>query len=41
MGNGLNKALAALEQENPALERVLQHIDFNRRVGTTTVSDKK
>ena len=41
VGDGLNKALAALEQENPALEGVLQHIDFNRRVGTTTVSDKK
>ena len=41
VGDGLNKALAALEEENPALEGVLQHIDFNRRVGNTTVSDKK
>lgn len=41
VGDGLNKALAALENENPALEGVLQHIDFNRRVGTTTVTDKK
>ena len=41
VGDGLNKALAALEEHNPALEGVLQHIDFNRRVGTTTVSDKK
>ena len=41
VGDGLNKALAALEESNPALEGVLQHIDFNRRVGTTTVSDKK
>lgn len=41
VGNGLNKALAALENENPALEGVLQHIDFSRRVGTTTMSDKK
>ena len=38
VGDGLNKAL---ETHNPALEGVLQHIDFNRRVGTTTVTDKK
>ena len=37
----MNKALGALEEHNPSLEGVLQHIDFNRRVGTTTVSDKK
>ena len=41
VGDGLNKALAALEEGNTALEGVLQHIDFNRRVGTTTVSDRK
>lgn len=41
VGDGLNKALAALETHNPALEGVLHHIDFNRRVGTTTVTDKK
>ena len=41
VGDGLNKALAALEDSNQSLEGVLQHIDFNRRVGTTTVSDKK
>ena len=41
VGDGLNKALGALEESNSALEGVLQHIDFNRRVGTTTVSDKK
>ncbi|WP_428116576.1 N-6 DNA methylase [Candidatus Poriferisodalis sp.] len=41
VGDGLNKALAALEERNRSLEGVLQHIDFNRRVGTTTVSDKK
>ena len=41
VGDGLNKALGALEEANPSLESVLQHIDFNRRVGTTTVSDKK
>ena len=41
VGDGLNKALAGLEENNPSLEGVLQHIDFNRRVGTTVVSDKK
>ena len=41
VGDGLNKALAALEESNIALEGVLQHIDFNRRVGNTAVSDRK
>ena len=41
VGDGLNKALGALEDHNPSLEGVLQHIDFNRRVGTTTVTDRK
>ena len=41
VGDGLNKALGALEEANPSLEGVLQHIDFSRRVGTTTVSDRK
>ena len=41
VGDGLNKALAALEEANESLEGVLQHIDFNRRVGNTTVSDTK
>ena len=41
VGHGLNKALAALEDSNRALEGVLQHIDFNRRVGTTQVTDRK
>ena len=41
VGDGLNKALAALEEDNPSLDGVLQHIDFSRRVGTTTVSDRK
>ena len=41
VGDGLNKALAALEGHNPSLEGVLQHIDFNRRVGTTNVTDRK
>ncbi len=33
VGDGLNKALAALEDHNPALEGVVQHIDFTRTVG--------
>ena len=41
VGDGLNKALAALEESNPSLEGVLQHIDFNRRVGRTTVTDQR
>ena len=41
VGDGLNKALAALEEANESLEEVLQYIDFNRRVGNTTVSDSK
>ena len=41
VGDGLNKALAALEHANQALEGVLQHIDFNKKVGNTTVPDKK
>ncbi|RLJ00859.1 MAG: SAM-dependent DNA methyltransferase, partial [Candidatus Aenigmatarchaeota archaeon] len=31
--DGLNKALAALEEANPALQGVLDHIDFTRQVG--------
>ncbi len=34
IGDGLNKALAALEEENTGLEGVLHHIDFNRTVGS-------
>ena len=41
VGDGLNKALAALEEANTALEGVLQHIDFNRKVGQSTIPDKK
>lgn len=42
IGNGLNKALAALERENhTALEGVLKHIDFNRQVGQTRVPDAR
>ncbi|HJW74271.1 MAG TPA: class I SAM-dependent DNA methyltransferase, partial [Thermoleophilia bacterium] len=41
VGDGLNKALSALEEENTALDGVLTHIDFNRKVGQSKISDQK
>ncbi|MBN1174871.1 MAG: SAM-dependent DNA methyltransferase [Micromonosporaceae bacterium] len=42
VGDGINKALAALEHANPeSLEGVVQHIDFNRQVGSSRIPDKK
>ncbi|MEU6246615.1 class I SAM-dependent DNA methyltransferase [Glycomyces sp. NPDC047010] len=42
VGNHLNTALQALQTANYAvLEGVLEHIDFNRKVGQTTMSDKR
>ena len=41
VANGLNKALAALEEENPALDGVLIHINFARKVGKTRIPDQK
>jgi type I restriction enzyme M protein len=41
VGDGLNKALSALEEANSALEGVVQHIDFTRKVGQSSISDKK
>jgi type I restriction enzyme M protein len=41
VGEGLNKALAALEDEHQVLDGVLGHIDFNRKVGQTTLGDRK
>ncbi len=41
VGDGLNKALGALEEENPALDGVLGHIDFTRKVGKTSISDQR
>jgi len=42
VGNSLNKALYALEEENPTqLEGVLKHINFNATVGKTRLSDEK
>lgn len=39
VGEELNKALAALEEDNQVLEGVLNHIDFNRKVGKTRLAD--
>ena len=41
VGDGLNKALGALEEENAGLEGVLHHIDFTRTVGKSKLPDKK
>ena len=41
VGDGLNKALLALEEANRPLEGVLAHVDFNRQVGQTRPSDLK
>jgi type I restriction enzyme M protein len=38
----LNKALSAMEEANaPALTGVLEHIDFTKKAGQTSLSDKK
>ena len=42
VGNGLNSALGELERHNKdQLEDVLEHINFNRKIGQTTLSDTK
>jgi type I restriction enzyme M protein len=41
VGDGLNTALGALEEHNTSLDGVLTHIDFNRRVGQSKLSDQK
>jgi type I restriction enzyme M protein len=41
IGDGMNKALGALEEENTGLEGVLHHIDFNRTVGKSKIPDKR
>jgi type I restriction enzyme M protein len=41
VGDGLNKALAALEHANTSLDGVLGHIDFTRKVGQSTLPDKR
>lgn len=40
VGTTLNKALSALEEANPeALEDVLKHINFNKKIGQNTLDD--
>lgn len=41
IGAGLNKALGAMEEVNPALEGVLAHIDFTRVVGKSKITDTR
>lgn len=41
VADGLNKALAALEETNQSLAGVLGHIDFNRQVGKSRMPDNK
>ncbi len=41
VGDGLNKALGALEEDNAGLDGVLHHIDFTRTVGKSKLPDKK
>jgi len=41
VADGLNKALAALEEQNSGLDGVLQHIDFTRKVGKSRIPDEK
>jgi type I restriction enzyme M protein len=42
IGNSLNKALYAIEDENPdKLEGVLKHINYNATIGRTRLSDAK
>jgi len=41
VGNGLNIALGALEEANPALEGVVKHIDFTRSVGQSAIKDSR
>jgi type I restriction enzyme M protein len=41
VGEGLNKAVGALEESNTGLDGVLQHIDFTRQVGKSKLPDKK
>jgi type I restriction enzyme M protein len=41
VGSELNKALAGLSEENASLAGVLEHIDFNRKVGQSTMPDSR
>lgn len=41
VGDVLNKALSGIEENNVALEGVLEHIDFTRKVGQSKIPDQK
>jgi type I restriction enzyme M protein len=41
VGEGLNKALQALEEENLILKGVVDHIDFTRKIGNSSLPDAK
>jgi type I restriction enzyme M protein len=41
IGDGLNKALGAVEETNTSLEGVLHHIDFNRTIGKSKIPDNR
>jgi len=41
IGDELNTALSALEDNNRSLEGVLGHIDFQRKAGKTRIPDQK
>ncbi|MBB1420463.1 type I restriction-modification system subunit M [Pseudoalteromonas sp. SG43-7] len=41
VGNFLNEALGGIEQGNSSLQDVLEHIDFNRKVGKRTLTDNQ
>lgn len=41
VGDFLNTALGGLEQDNTKLDDVLEHIDFNRKVGQSKLPDTK
>ncbi len=39
IGDKLNKALGGIQSENIALEGVLDHIEFTRKIGQSKISD--
>lgn len=41
VGDGLNKALGALAERNSVLSGVMDHIDFTRKVGDSSLPDSK
>lgn len=41
VGDGMNRALAALEEANTSLDGVLTHIDFNKKAGQSKIPDSR